>query len=429
MSEKRIGTYVEVDMYGLPTDTIRREFRTKTVPNNGLNPYYNEDPFVFRKIILPDLACLRIGVFEETGKLIGQRVLPLDGLQAGYRHISLRTEGNFPLSLPTLFCHIVLKTYVPDGLSDFVDALNNPKEFLTKEEKRLRQLKDKLGIDEKEITSIPSEKKSFKIGGGGSSGAGAAAAGAAGSANAGAGACGGSAVGAGGSLGVSGGNAAAGIGGAESVKFKSANNEAVVSSSLHASASSSVMTSSSGGGGGGSACSYAVIASTSIATKDIEKIIRDTLKTTKSFQKLLKKQTKENEALKKKQNKERALMQKQHSATIDKVAANYDKSTINFVGANNSSLITSSVNDNFTNVEASAATATGNHMNENNYKQKMKELVEEQSRVWANLIERQQTEDKQLNNEHVEQQCVHFQQLLQEAQKQRKKEIEARQKK
>jgi phosphatidylinositol phospholipase C beta len=50
LSEKRIGTYVEVDMYGLPTDTIRREFRTKTVPNNGLNPYYNEDPFVFRKV-------------------------------------------------------------------------------------------------------------------------------------------------------------------------------------------------------------------------------------------------------------------------------------------------------------------------------------------------------------------------------------------
>ena len=50
LSEKRIGTYVEVDTYGLPTDTIRREFRTKTVPNNGLNPVYNEDPFVFRKV-------------------------------------------------------------------------------------------------------------------------------------------------------------------------------------------------------------------------------------------------------------------------------------------------------------------------------------------------------------------------------------------
>ena len=33
--------------------------------------------------MLPDLAVLRIAVYEETGKLIGQRILPLDGLQAG----------------------------------------------------------------------------------------------------------------------------------------------------------------------------------------------------------------------------------------------------------------------------------------------------------------------------------------------------------
>ena len=50
----------------------------------------------------------------------------MDGLQAGYRHISLRTEGNFPLALPTIFCQIILKSYVPDGLSAFVDQLNKP---------------------------------------------------------------------------------------------------------------------------------------------------------------------------------------------------------------------------------------------------------------------------------------------------------------
>ncbi len=50
LSDKKVGTYVEVDMYGLPTDTIRKEFRTRTVPNNGLNPVYNEEPFVFRKV-------------------------------------------------------------------------------------------------------------------------------------------------------------------------------------------------------------------------------------------------------------------------------------------------------------------------------------------------------------------------------------------
>lgn len=50
LSDKKVGTYVEVDMYGLPTDTIRREFRTRMVPANGLNPVYNEEPFLFRKV-------------------------------------------------------------------------------------------------------------------------------------------------------------------------------------------------------------------------------------------------------------------------------------------------------------------------------------------------------------------------------------------
>lgn len=61
------------------------------------------------------MAVLRFGVYDENGKLLGQRILPLDGLQAGYRHISLRTEANFPMSLPMLFCNIELKIYVPDG--------------------------------------------------------------------------------------------------------------------------------------------------------------------------------------------------------------------------------------------------------------------------------------------------------------------------
>lgn len=59
----------------------------------------------------------------------------------------------------------------------------------------------------------------------------------------------------------------------------------------------------------------------------------------------------------------------------------------------------------------------------------MKEIIDEQSKLWANLIERQQNEEKQLNNEQVEHQCQTFQQLLMEAQKQRKKDIEIRQKK
>ncbi|VDK34487.1 unnamed protein product [Taenia asiatica] len=172
LSDRKVGTYVEVDMYGLPTDTIRKEFRTRVVPNNGLNPVYGEDAvFVFRKVVLPDLAVLRFAVYEDTGKLIGQRVLPLDGLQSGYRHISLRTEGNFPLSLPTLFCRVSLTTYVPEGLNDLVDALSDPRAFLSKEEQRMKQVLPfkktpdcslyyfvqlaSMGIDSSEIDEVP----------------------------------------------------------------------------------------------------------------------------------------------------------------------------------------------------------------------------------------------------------------------------------
>lgn len=146
LSDKKVGTYVEVDMYGLPTDTVRKEFRTRMVPSNGLNPVYNEEPFLFRKVVLPDLAVLRFGVYDENGKLLGQRILPLDGLQAGYRHISLRTEANFPMSLPMLFCNIELKIYVPDGFEDFMAALSDPRGFMGAQQKQNEQMSS-MGIE------------------------------------------------------------------------------------------------------------------------------------------------------------------------------------------------------------------------------------------------------------------------------------------
>ena len=69
---------------------------------------------------MPEPAVLRIGVYDDSDKLLGQRILPFNDLQAGYRHISLKTEGNFPMSLPMLFCNIELKIYVPDGLGGII---------------------------------------------------------------------------------------------------------------------------------------------------------------------------------------------------------------------------------------------------------------------------------------------------------------------
>ena len=50
MSDKRVGTYVEVDLYGLPTDTVRKRFKTKIVNSNGVNPVYNSEEFLFKRV-------------------------------------------------------------------------------------------------------------------------------------------------------------------------------------------------------------------------------------------------------------------------------------------------------------------------------------------------------------------------------------------
>ncbi|CAH3159585.1 unnamed protein product [Porites lobata] len=152
LSEKKVGTYVEVDMFGLPADTVRRKYKTKVIPNNSINPVYEEEPFVFKKVVLPSLAVLRIAVYEESGKFIGQRVLPVDGLSPGYRHIKLRNESNQPLCLPTLFVHIVTKDYVPSGFEDFAAALCDPIAYHQEADKRQEQLKSLLDEEDLEDT-------------------------------------------------------------------------------------------------------------------------------------------------------------------------------------------------------------------------------------------------------------------------------------
>jgi len=140
LTDKRVGTYVEVEMYGLPTDTVRKKFKTKIIPMNGINPLFDEEPFIFKKVVLPDLACLRIAAYEESGKMIGHRVLPVVGLRPGYRHVVLRSPAGQPLNLPTLFLHLSVSDYVPDGLSDLAEALANPIQYHSLKEKRENQL-------------------------------------------------------------------------------------------------------------------------------------------------------------------------------------------------------------------------------------------------------------------------------------------------
>lgn len=164
LTDKRVGTYVDIEMYGLPADTVRKKFRTRTVPYNGLNPVYGDEPFVFKKVVLPQLASLRLAVFEESGKLIGHRVIPVVGLCPGYRHVVLRNEMGQPLPCGTLFLKITVKDYVPDGLSDFAEALANPIKFQSDLDKRTKQLAvfaDELdqSVDEASVASTERDVK------------------------------------------------------------------------------------------------------------------------------------------------------------------------------------------------------------------------------------------------------------------------------
>lgn len=66
---------------------------------------------------------LRIAVYDDNNKLLGQRCLPMDTVRPGYHFIPLRNEFGYPLPLASVFAKITLKTYTPDSMANFVDAL------------------------------------------------------------------------------------------------------------------------------------------------------------------------------------------------------------------------------------------------------------------------------------------------------------------
>ncbi|XP_052698208.1 1-phosphatidylinositol 4,5-bisphosphate phosphodiesterase beta-4-like isoform X2 [Crassostrea angulata] len=325
LSDKKVGTYVEVDMYGLATDTIRKEMRTKVVPANGLNPVYNEEKFVFRKVVLPDLAVLRIAVYEDTGKLIGQRILPLDGLQSGYRYISLRTEGNFPLSLPTIFCRIILETYIPEEVGLLADILANPQD-------KKQRMFDKFGYDSESISDAPVLPKN-----------------------------------------------------ASKAELKPSTNGQLSVNSNNQQAK----------------------------TKDEKKddpnfphLTRESVKSDKNFQKLLKKQQKELQVMKKRHQKDKSAMHKQHCLVVDKIVITRDKKLTAIEKSKNKGDVTDSkalIDD---------------------HKIEISEVVAKHTKEWSEISQKQLKDEHELLRDHVVQQNVLLKKLFEAAQQDQIKELE-----
>ncbi|NWT18349.1 PLCB2 phosphodiesterase, partial [Vireo altiloquus] len=145
LSDRSVKTYVEVELLGLPRDA-KRKHRTKlTSMANSINPVWKEEAFVFEKIMMPELASLKIVAWEEGGKFIGQRIIPIIAMHPGYHHVCLRSESNMPLTMPALFVFLEIKDYVPDAWADLTIALTNPIKFFSLQDKRLVKLKDASG--------------------------------------------------------------------------------------------------------------------------------------------------------------------------------------------------------------------------------------------------------------------------------------------
>ncbi|NXB97731.1 PLCB2 phosphodiesterase, partial [Orthonyx spaldingii] len=156
LSDRSVKTYVEVELLGLPRDA-KRKHRTKlTSTANSINPVWKEEAFVFEKIMMPELASLKIVAWEEGGKFIGHRIIPVIAMHPGYHHVCLRSESNMPLTMPALFVFLEIKDYVPDAWADLTIALSNPIKFFNLQDKRLVKVKDASGERPGTQTNLPS---------------------------------------------------------------------------------------------------------------------------------------------------------------------------------------------------------------------------------------------------------------------------------
>uniref|UniRef100_UPI00398E57B4 1-phosphatidylinositol 4,5-bisphosphate phosphodiesterase beta-2-like n=1 Tax=Pristiophorus japonicus TaxID=55135 RepID=UPI00398E57B4 len=151
LSDRNSRYYVEVELFGLPGDP-KRKYRTKlNTEQNSINPQWkDEDIFVFEKILVPDMAYVRIAIFEDSGKFVGHRILPVTALQTGYHHIGLRSETNQLLTMASLFAHIEVKDFVPDTWADLTKALIDPIEFVCTLNKQMVQV---LSANRNEVVS------------------------------------------------------------------------------------------------------------------------------------------------------------------------------------------------------------------------------------------------------------------------------------
>ncbi|KAJ3584882.1 hypothetical protein NHX12_013605, partial [Muraenolepis orangiensis] len=98
LTDKKVGVYVEVDIFGLPADT-KRKYRTRTSNGNSLDPVWDDETFVFSK-----------------------------------------NELNQPLLLPSLLVYTEAQDYIPNEHQEYAEALTNPIKHVSLLDQRESQL-------------------------------------------------------------------------------------------------------------------------------------------------------------------------------------------------------------------------------------------------------------------------------------------------
>ncbi len=94
------NTVLYFQVIGIPRDCSK--FKTKMSSRNALNPIWEETFEI--DLHLPELAFIRFNVIDVTSNLTtAQRVIPVNRLRPGYRHLRLHNEQDLPLPLTQLF--------------------------------------------------------------------------------------------------------------------------------------------------------------------------------------------------------------------------------------------------------------------------------------------------------------------------------------
>ena len=105
-SQGMVSPLVELEVLGCNYDTVKQ--KTKTIPDNGLNPV-SDETFKLR-ILNPEMALIRFSIYDEDmfgdPNFIGHATFPAKLLLSGYRSIQLKNGYSEELELSSLLVKV-----------------------------------------------------------------------------------------------------------------------------------------------------------------------------------------------------------------------------------------------------------------------------------------------------------------------------------